>query len=921
MHRLGVCLLFHNKVGQTMECVRSILTTAEVPIYILNNASDRRQREELGAFCARYPQISIIDSETNLGVGRGRNRLIASTVEPWLFFLDNDITISSIDWLETVLGHLDEAGFYDAFVPHLYNLHEKSYAAYRFLELRDGAAAFVLPEADGLNCFPGGAAVVSRGLFERTGPYDEEIFVGLEDFELALRAIRQEQPIRAKLVRGVELLHDHRPVTDAADEAAVRIRYDAEIIQKSVERVHTKHGIRLPDDWREWVQSQVRQLLGTPAERSEKKAAPASCTLYLTDQCNFRCAGCKRTMVGVHHFRHMRPDAVKRLLKLYPQIGGFCVAGLGEPTLNPSFREIIDYLKAVGKYVGIVTNGTVAETLLDLKDAPDYISISLYGSDGDAYQEYCGVDAFDKVIDNFRVLKAKYKNVGFSHIVNRSNYRSLPRVLALCDALEPDFLHLTNYLAFDAADRENFRQVITTADTDVIQSIQQCCKGRDYIKIMPQWADFASTEFHCPSYCSSINLDGSGNIGGCQRQIPPQSMFGNVWDDEDPFNSDEMMRLRSRATQGKYPHVECASCFGRFIKAAGASPRRQDSEERRELRLLLRSAKATARSVEARLSRGAIGGELAAAFNKLTDVFVLINRRFPVAPDGETGLLTQRIAGSLETFITKFPEKNAAELPELFATIKSDLEMWRTRLLEYKAPVGGDVGPQPAVSVSYGGGKADEYLQGNNYFIKPRYRSRTAPNYFEDNPGEIVYQPEVYPLAQALAETCGCEYIIDIGCGQGAKLAKLHPRHKIIGIDYGVNLAVCRAKYPFGQWNECDLDRPAAIAVDSGILRRAVIVCSDVVEHLVNPEFLLDNLAALMQTAPACLISTPERDLTRGVRDEGPPVNPAHIREWNIEEFKLLLGYYGFRIREIGLTTSDNASNSKKTILAVCEKK
>jgi len=126
-------------------------------------------------------------------------------------------------------------------------------------------------------------------------------------------------------------------------------------------------------------------------------------------------------------------------------------------------------------------------------------------------------------------------------------------------------------------------------------------------------------------------------------------------------------------------------------------------------------------------------------------------------------------------------------------------------------------------------------------------------------------------------------------------LAKLHPRYKIIGIDYGVNLAVCREKYPFGRWIECDLDRPAAISVDSEILRKAVIVCSDVVEHLVNPEFLLGNLAVLMHTAPACLISTPERDLTRGAQDNGPPANPAHIREWNSKEFKVLLDYFGFR--------------------------
>jgi len=39
-----------------------------------------------------------------------------------------------------------------------------------------------------------------------------------------------------------------------------------------------------------------------------------------------------------------------------------------------------------------------------------------------------------------------------------------------------------------------------------------------------------------------INLDGDGNIGGCQRQIPPDTSFGNIFTDKDPYNSLEMRK-------------------------------------------------------------------------------------------------------------------------------------------------------------------------------------------------------------------------------------------------------------------------------------------------------------------------------------------------------------------------------------------
>jgi hypothetical protein len=202
------------------------------------------------------------------------------------------------------------------------------------------------------------------------------------------------------------------------------------------------------------------------------------------------------------------------------------------------------------------------------------------------------------------------------------------------------------------------------------------------------------------------------------------------------------------------------------------------------------------------------------------------------------------------------------------------------------------------------------------YFLKPGYQSREAPAYFVDELPEIVYQPDVYPLAAAAARTLGASTLIDIGCGRASKLLACAEGLETIGIDFGANIDHCRANHPGRAWVDCDLDRPHRLPVPAADLRRSVIICSDVIEHLLHPEHLLVSLRAALEHAPLLVLSTPERDLARGVEDTGPPYNGSHVREWNLSELALLLEHHGLRLRRIGLTRSDDQRGVMHTIIA-----
>ena len=200
------------------------------------------------------------------------------------------------------------------------------------------------------------------------------------------------------------------------------------------------------------------------------------------------------------------------------------------------------------------------------------------------------------------------------------------------------------------------------------------------------------------------------------------------------------------------------------------------------------------------------------------------------------------------------------------------------------------------------------------YFLKEGYQERERPKYFVDRPrGDgIVGQPMVYPAAAELARDLDCSRIIDIGCGFAGKLIELHPEFELVGVDYGPNIEHCRT-YGFGAWVEWDIERdplPALPAEDS------VIVCADVIEHLVDPLRLLQALKVLLRHAAVGLISTPERDLTRGPDHVGPPQNVHHVREWNMDEFRLLLESVGLPPVRLDLTESGTHTPRKNTILA-----
>lgn len=140
-----------------------------------------------------------------------------------------------------------------------------------------------------------------------------------------------------------------------------------------------------------------------------------------------------------------------------------------------------------------------------------------------------------------------------------------------------------------------------------------------------------------------------------------------------------------------------------------------------------------------------------------------------------------------------------------------------------------------------------------------------------------------------------CARILDVGCGQGdlaADLRRRYPHAELRGIDYsqyGVDIA--RTKVPEARFEQRDLLEAADPG--PGMARWATYaVCSEVLEHVDEPERLLVNARAYL--APGCrlVVTVPGGPMSAFDRHIG------HRRHYTPDSLRATLAAAGFEVEK-----------------------
>ena len=200
-----------------------------------------------------------------------------------------------------------------------------------------------------------------------------------------------------------------------------------------------------------------------------------------------------------------------------------------------------------------------------------------------------------------------------------------------------------------------------------------------------------------------------------------------------------------------------------------------------------------------------------------------------------------------------------------------------------------------------------------SYCLPDGYRSRDTPSAFGDPVSAFEWQPDVYVEAAQLARDVGAGVIIDLGCGMARKLLPLSAEFVVVGVDHP-SMIHRLADNP-GVWVGADLDSEDRPQILAELVPGSVVICSDVIEHMVRPEVLCGHLRWLLDSAAVALVSTPDRDRTHGAGHLGPPPNPAHVREWSAAELVDFVGGEGLTVLRSGWTRSHTGSSDQATTL------
>ncbi len=190
-----------------------------------------------------------------------------------------------------------------------------------------------------------------------------------------------------------------------------------------------------------------------------------------------------------------------------------------------------------------------------------------------------------------------------------------------------------------------------------------------------------------------------------------------------------------------------------------------------------------------------------------------------------------------------------------------------------------------------------------NYFIKPNYIANKSTEtiesenkffWTEDRILQSFYtRYYLFKNIKNLIEKFKLRSILDIGCGPAYNLMKiLYPLcNEIYGIDQPRIINFCKKRYGITTFYADDIEN-STLNINKNF---DLIICTDVIEHLLNPDKLIDYIKKFSHSNTFLIITTPERDILRGKNCNFCP-KPSHIREWNKYEFNKYLKSNGFRI-------------------------
>ena len=184
------------------------------------------------------------------------------------------------------------------------------------------------------------------------------------------------------------------------------------------------------------------------------------------------------------------------------------------------------------------------------------------------------------------------------------------------------------------------------------------------------------------------------------------------------------------------------------------------------------------------------------------------------------------------------------------------------------------------------------FVAGVNHAWTERLIDRAVP--------EFIFREHMARYRSVVADTAGKD-VLDMACGTGYGSDFLNRETKPRSIT-GVDIEPDAIRYAKLRYAKYGIDYIVADACTAWTDRQFdTIVSFETIEHVPRPDQFLINVHRMLRPDGTLHVSSPIRK--SGVLSDH-PLNPFHIREWTIDEFRSLLGLFFVEVEIFGQTFS-----------------
>jgi GT2 family glycosyltransferase len=207
---VDIIILDWNRPTDTVRAVHSALAQRGVHrrVWVVDQGSSPDNRAQLAAYCNTQRDVHVHWLDANVGVPAGRNIATRLGQAPYVVSLDNDAVFADEHCVARAVARLEREPSLGALAFRIVDaqtLSDEAYWDYPAKQRTADTPAFPVTR------FLGGGHALRRAAFEAAGRYDERLFFGGEERDLAWRMIGLGY--RLRLDRDLVVVH--RSIADS----------------------------------------------------------------------------------------------------------------------------------------------------------------------------------------------------------------------------------------------------------------------------------------------------------------------------------------------------------------------------------------------------------------------------------------------------------------------------------------------------------------------------------------------------------------------------------------------------------------------------------------------------------------------------------------------------------------------------------